>query len=115
MRSMMLLLLAAVLATSGCRTWREVPRLSGTTGPLPATARVVKTSGERITLAGGQLSRDSVVGTSAAGRVAVPRDSVARVEERRPAWGRSIALFLAFYLGMAFVISGPEVFTGPSS
>ncbi|MDQ3949946.1 MAG: hypothetical protein M3282_06345 [Gemmatimonadota bacterium] len=103
-----LVTLPLVLAMgSGCRTWRAVPPSSDLPRPLAAQSRLTRTDGARIELAGGLITADSVVGLShAAGRVSVPRNSVARVEERRLSWGRSIGLFLAVYFGAAFVISG---------
>jgi hypothetical protein len=91
----------------GCRTWRAVPQSSELPRPLAGESRVTRTDGSRVELAGGVVTSDSVVGRShAAGWVSVPRDSVARVEERRLSWGRSIGLVLAVYFGAAFFISG---------
>ncbi len=119
--------LALVLAMgSGCRTWRAVPPSSELPRPLASQSalvgfligakayRVTRTDGSRIELASGLVTADSVVGLShAAGRVSVPRDSVARVEERRLSWGRSIGLFFAVWFEAAFVISGAEALPLP--
>jgi hypothetical protein len=99
---------------AGCRTWRAAPPSAELPRPLASQSRVTRTDGSRIELVSGLVPADSVIGISrAVGRVSVPRDSVARVEERRLSWGRSIGLFLAVYFGAAFVISGPEAVPGP--
>lgn len=84
-----------LVISSGCRTWRAVPQSSELTRPLAARSRVIRTDGQRIEIAEGRVTPDSVIGTSRAGRVAVPRDSVALVQERRLSWGRTIGLVLA--------------------
>jgi hypothetical protein len=98
--------LALVLVIdSGCRTWRVVPRPSELAGPLAAQSRVIRTNGERTDIAQGWVTPDSVIGISRAGRVSVPRDSVARVEERRVNVARSIVLVLPAYLGLVYLFS----------
>jgi hypothetical protein len=84
----------------------------GEARPLPARTRVVHRSGERIELAVGRVTPDSVVGArpggvrdAARGPVALPRDSVARVEERRVSWGRTLGLEVGILFGL-LVLSG---------
>jgi hypothetical protein len=98
---------------SGCRTWRALPPSAELPRPLASQSRVTRIDGLRFEIAGGLITADSVVGLSrATGRVSVPRDSVARVEERRLSWFRSIALGLSVWLAAAFFISGPDAVPG---
>jgi hypothetical protein len=70
-------------------------------------------SGERVDFTRGVVTRDSVTGTRLAGgadpgaRLALPRDSVQFVEERRLSWGRTIGLSLGIYMGagLAYALS----------
>src|SRR5688572_22642868 len=103
------LTLALILVVgSGCRTWRSVPPQPSLSRPLAAHSRVTLIDGKRIDIVSGRVTPDSVTGDSRTGRVTVPRDSVARLEERRLSWSRSVGLFGAIYFGLAFIISGPE-------
>jgi len=86
-----------------------VPTTPDGTRPLLAQSRLIHTSGQQIEIAEGRVTPDSVIGVSRSVRVAVPRDSVARVEERRFSPARSLGL-VALYFGIAFAISGPAVF-----
>ena len=111
MRATALVSLAlALMVGTGCRTWREVPMASVSSRPLAKQSRVVRTDGVWIEMSRARLTTDSITGTTRDGRIAVPRDSIRRLEEQRVNWRRSTGLFLTVYLGMAFVISGPEVF-----
>ena len=84
-------LLVLVLA-SGCHTWRRVPLAPGDRVSLPAHSRVVRMGGETVEIRGGRVSPDSLVGAGRNYRFAIPRDSVAFVEERRFSAGRTIGL-----------------------
>jgi hypothetical protein len=105
---------ATVAFGGGCRTWRAVPLIPGEARPLPATARAVRPTGERVELAGGRVTPDSVIGVrrgrggpgpdAAGGRVAIPRDSVMFVEERRLSWGRSLGAVGGVYLAAGFLL-----------
>jgi len=98
-----------LIAVSGCRTWQMVPTTPDVTRPLRSQSRLIHTNGQQIEISEGRVTPDSVIGVSRSVRVAVPRDSVARVEERRFSPARSLGL-VALYFGMAFAISGPAVF-----
>ena len=107
-----MLLVAAVAFGTGCHVWHAVPLAPGAAHPLPARARVVRPTGERIELRGGRVTPDSVVGArtlgapaGGAGRVALPRDSVAFVEVRRLSWARTLGVAGGVYLG-AGILTG---------
>ena len=110
---------ATVAFGGGCRTWRAVPLIPGEARPLPATARAVRPTGERVELAGGRVTPDSVVGArrggardAAGSRVALPRDSVAFVEERRLSWARTLGLVGGVYLGVGVLYGLGLVLSG---
>ena len=79
---------ATVAFGGGCRTWRAVPLIPGEARPLPATARAVRPTGERVELAGGRVTPDSVM----------------FVEERRLSWGRSLGAIGGVYLAAGFLL-----------
>ena len=104
------LLIAAVALGPACHAWRAVPLAPGEARPLPARARIVRPTGDRIELAGGRVTPDSVIGVrpgpardAAGNRVALPRDSVAFVEERRRSWARTFGVVGGVYLGVAIL------------
>src|SRR5204863_9610647 len=94
-----------------CHTWRAVRQLPDLNRPLAAKSRVLLRDGKRIEITAGRVTHDSVTGTSSDGRVALPRDSVLRLEERRLDWRRPLGvagLVVGVYIGAAVLISGPE-------
>jgi hypothetical protein len=84
--------LLVLFLASGCHTWRRVPLAPGDTGSLPAHSRVVRMGGEAVEIRGGRVSPDSLVGAGRNYRLAIPRDSVAFVEERRFSAGRTLGV-----------------------
>ena len=103
------MLLLAILVVSGCYTWRSAEPVPGEVRRLAKTTEVIRTDGVRFELTRGEIKADSVVGTTGTGRVAIPVQDVARIEEYRLNKRRSIAFGLAVYLGMAFFISNRDV------
>jgi hypothetical protein len=82
-------------------------------GELPPNSRVVRKGGAKVRLFTGRVTSDSVIGSrSDSGRIAISRDSVARVEQRHFQPIRTIGVFAGVGLGVvaalfvAFATSG---------
>lgn len=106
--------LLVLLSASGCHSWHRVPLTPSDTGWLPAHSRVVRMGGEAVEIRGGRVSPDSLVGAGRNYRFAIPRDSVAFVEERRFSTGRTLGVaagvlavsFSAMLIAAFAVLSG---------
>jgi hypothetical protein len=103
------LILLPLLACA-CQSLYVVPLESKASGALPRHSFVVLKGGTRTPLEGGFFSPDSIVGLRNAGkRFAVPRDSVAVVQERTMSASRSfIALGAAALAGVVLYWGRPR-------
>ena len=105
------LALSLLVAAGACHTYRAIPVAPGDALTLADRSRVVRVGGERIELARGAVTRDSVVGVPHAAaadtggrRVAIPRDSVALIERRRLSWPRTLGLgYVSLALAYALI------------
>jgi hypothetical protein len=96
------------LLASACQTWRTVPLAPRDSGSLPAQVRVVRMGGEAVDLDAARVSPDSVVGMGGRGRVAIPRDSVAFVQQPQISSARTLGLIVGVplaALGALFLLA----------
>jgi hypothetical protein len=74
-----------------CQSWHAAPLAPNVTRDLPANTRLVRSNGQKVDLASGRVTVDSVIGEETGGeRIAVPRDSVASVEIHSFSWPRTL-------------------------
>ena len=101
------------LLACGCRSWSPLPLTPKAIGDLPPNSRVVRTGGERVVFYTGKVTKDSIIGSRGdTVRVAIPRDSVTRVEKSYFAPVRTVGLLAGLAVGalaaafIAFASSG---------
>jgi hypothetical protein len=101
------------LTTPGCRTWRAqpLPDASAPERVIDGRVRAVRTDGSRVELVGARIGGDTLRGEQwQIGRdgrrvaVAVPLDSVERVERRAVSKGRTAALVGGIVVGLVLVL-----------
>jgi hypothetical protein len=101
------------LLACGCRSWSALPLTPKAIGELPTNSRVLRKGGARVLLYTGSVTADSIIGSRGdTVRVAIPRDSVTRVEKSHFAPLRTVGLFAGLAVGalaaafIAFASSG---------
>ena len=111
-RSLWKLCFAPLLACA-CYSWSPVRLAPTVSGELPPHSRVIRKGGARLTLYTGRVTADSIIGSRGdSGRIAISRDSVARVEERHFKPVRTLGALAGVSLGVitalfvAFLSSG---------
>lgn len=85
-------LLLLPLLASACATWRTVPLAPRDSVSLPAPVRVVRAREAAVELDSGRVTADSVVGLRRGTRIAISRDDVAYIEQRRVSAARTFGL-----------------------
>lgn len=107
------LILVSLIACA-CHTTRRLPLVPATTRDLPEGSSVVLKGGERVQLAEGHLTTDSLLGTRRDGaHIAVPRDRVAFVEERHVSGGRTLVLVGGALFGVLVALVALATAAGP--
>jgi hypothetical protein len=102
------------LLVCGCHSMRRAPLAPGVSRELPGRSAVVSSAGERVVLDQGRVTADSVVGIRSDGaRFALPRDSVAFIEERHVSTGRSLGLAGGVAVGIIAALVALLVAAGP--
>jgi len=102
------------LIACACHTTRRVPLVPTAMRDLPEGSSVMLKEGERVQLAEGRLTADSLLGTRRNGaHIAVPRDRVAFVEERHVSGGRTLALVGGAFFGVLVAFVALATAAGP--
>jgi len=102
------------LLVCACHSMRRAPLAPGVSRELPARSAVVSSAGERVVVDEGRVTADSVVGMRRDGaRFALPRDSVAFIEERHVSAGRTLGLAGGVGVGIMAALVALLVAAGP--
>jgi hypothetical protein len=108
------LVLLPLLTAAACHATRRAPLEPEVSRELARQSAVVSRAGDRVVLEEGRVTADSVVGMRTDGtRFALPRDSVALLEERRVSAGRTLGLAGGVAVGLLAALVGLLVAAGP--
>lgn len=112
-RYAVLLLLGA--APAGCRTWRAepLPAAGAPARVVQGRVRATRADGSRVELVGARVGGDTLRGARGGTEVAVPLDSVRRLEARRVSALRTGALVGGVLLTFAAAIAAAFAAAGP--